>query len=374
MTETTETDAPPPTTRRLPGVDRARAFSEPAPPQVSRPALSDPAPTEVLTWERFADPAAPTDLLAEGCDWIPGGWIPPAPPEQPAEWGRRPALVKALSFGLISPRPGWEELAHRVNERLIRSATWTRSVRIAVCNPKGGSGKSPTAVVLGGVLARIRGGSVAIWDAADAAGTLASRTEGVAARCISDVARDPAGYALPSTVAMVASTQSSFADVLGSLREREFDGDDIRRVSEVLDRTYRISVADTANTPHSAAFEAVIERADILVVPTTLTADSINKALALLRRLQAAPTGLCSAPSSRCCAPAARKPRAWQLRCRRCSSPPESARSWTSPLTGTSPPGPPSPWPACPTTRWWPGPAWPPSPSTTFSSSERRAP
>ena len=292
MTETTESDAPPPTTRRLPGVDRARAFSEPAPPQVSRPALSDPPPTEVLTWERFADPAAPTDLLAEGCDWIPGGWIPPAPPEQPAEWGRRPALVKALSFGLISPRPGREELAHRVNERLIRSATWTRSVRIAVCNPKGGSGKSPTAVVLGGVLARIRGGSVAIWDAADAAGTLASRTEGVAARCISDVARDPAGYALPSTVAMVASTQSSFADVLGSLREREFDGDDIRRVSEVLDRTYRISVADTANTPHSAAFEAVIERADILVVPTTLTADSINKALALLRRLQAAPTGL----------------------------------------------------------------------------------
>jgi hypothetical protein len=41
---------------------------------------------------------------------------------------------------------------------------------------------------------------------------------------------------------MVASTQSSFADVLGSLREREFDGDDIRRVSEVLDRTYRISL------------------------------------------------------------------------------------------------------------------------------------
>jgi len=212
MTETTETGAPPPTTRRLPGVDRARAFSEPAPPQVSRPALSDPLPTEVVTWERFADPAAPTDLLAEGCDWIPGGWIPPAPPERPADWGRRPALVKALSFGLISPRPGREELAHRVNERLIRSATWTRSVRIAVCNPKGGSGKSPTAVVLGGVLARIRGGSVAIWDA--------------------------------------------------------------------------------ANTPHSAAFEAVIERADILVVPTTLTADSINKALALLRRLQAAPTGL----------------------------------------------------------------------------------
>ena len=48
----------------------------------------------------------------------------------------------------------------------------------------------------------------------------------------------------------------------------------------------------SGNVPHSAAFQALIERADILVVPTTLTADSVNKAVALLRRLQAAPSGL----------------------------------------------------------------------------------
>ena len=61
---------------------------------------------------------------------------------------------------------------------------------------------------------------------------------------------------------------------------------------DVLDATYRVSVADSGNVPHSAAFQALIERADILVVPTTVTADSVNKAVALLRRLQAAPADL----------------------------------------------------------------------------------
>jgi MinD-like ATPase involved in chromosome partitioning or flagellar assembly len=145
---------------------------------------------------------------------------------------------------------------------------------------------------MGGLLASIRGGSVAIWDAADAAGTLGGRTEGIAARCVSDIDADPDAYTAPSTVGMVAATQTSFADVLSSLREREFTGDSIDRVTTVLDRTYRISVADTGNVPHSPAFARTIALADILVIPTTLTADSVNKAVGLLRRLQDTPTGL----------------------------------------------------------------------------------
>jgi MinD-like ATPase involved in chromosome partitioning or flagellar assembly len=240
----------------------------------------------VVSWERFAAEPSSTDALAER------GWVPPAPPEPPAEWGRHRTVLKVLSLGLAKPKPGREELAYRHDVRVIRQATWPRAVRIAVTNPKGGSGKTPTAVILGGVLASVRGGSVAVWDAADAAGTLGGRTEGVAARCVADIDADPDAYAAPSTVGMVAATQTSFADVLGSLREREFTADSIHRVSAVLDRTYRISVADTGNVPHSPAFTRTIALADILVVPTTLTADSVNKAVALLRRLQDTPTGL----------------------------------------------------------------------------------
>jgi MinD-like ATPase involved in chromosome partitioning or flagellar assembly len=294
MTDLDQQFAPPPAVRRLPGADRARAYTEPPRRRVTRPVETPPVETDVAPEPApVTAPVPARERFAEPADVRPAPeWVPPEPREAPAEWGARRVLVRVLSFGLVQPKPGQEELAHRQNVRLIRQAVWPRSVRIAVANPKGAAGKTPTALVLGGTLARIRGGSVAIWDASDAAGTLAARAEGAATRCVSEIAADPAAYDLPSTVALAASTQSSFADVLGSLREREFDGEDIRRVSEVLDRTYRISVADTANTPHSSAFEAVIERADILVVPTTLTADSVNKALALLRRLQDTPSGL----------------------------------------------------------------------------------
>ncbi len=42
------------------------------------------------------------------------------------------------------------------NETTIRQATWTRAVSILVNNPKGGTGKTPTSLLLGGIIASIR--------------------------------------------------------------------------------------------------------------------------------------------------------------------------------------------------------------------------
>ncbi len=53
------------------------------------------------------------------------------------------------------------------NETTIRQATWTRAVSILVNNPKGGTGKTPTSLLLGGVIASIRGGSTAIVEFSD---------------------------------------------------------------------------------------------------------------------------------------------------------------------------------------------------------------
>jgi hypothetical protein len=86
-----------------------------------------------------------------------------------------------------------------------------------------------------------------------------------------------------------AAVQTSFADVLGSLREREFTDVSVKAVTGVLDVSYRIQVADTANTPHSSAYDTAVSLADILVVPTVLTPGSVNKALALLQRVQERP-------------------------------------------------------------------------------------
>ena len=228
-----------------------------------------------------------TDALADG------GWVPPAPPEPPAEWGRRRTVIKVLSLGLATPRPGREELAHRHNVRTIRQATWPRAVRIAVTNPKGGSGKTPTAVILGGLLASIRGGSVAIWDAADAAGTLGGRTEGIAARCVSDIDADPDAYAAPEhrrdgrRHPNLASRTSC---------PRCGNGNSPATASTGSPPCWTGPTGSASPTPGTcrtrAAFTRTIALADILVIPTTLTADSVNKAVGLLRRLQDTPTGL----------------------------------------------------------------------------------
>ena len=148
------------------------------------------------------------------------------------------------------------------------------------------------AVALGGKLAQIRGGGVVVWDAADAAGTTGARSEGRPGRCISEVEANPDNYSQPGTISAAVATQSSFADVLGSLQDREFTDVSVQRVLWTLDRSYRISVADTGNVPHSAAFREVLRRADLVVVPTTITKDSVDKAIGLLRKLQDSPTGL----------------------------------------------------------------------------------
>lgn len=268
--------------QRLPGAARGRAFAEPS---VEQAPQARPRPVEFSPEAAQAPEVAPV-AVPDSAPPAVVRWSPLSAPEAAAEWGRRRLVLKVLSLGLAKPKPGREEVAHRQNERLIRSATWPRSVRIAVVNTKGGVGKTPTSLILGGVLARVRGGSVAVWDASDAAGSLSGVAEGVQAQCISEIEADPGRFAHPGTIAACAATQTSNADVLASLGDREFTAESIERILWTLDRTYRISVADTGNVQHSPAFTAVIEKADIIVVPTTLTEASVNKALGLLHRLQ----------------------------------------------------------------------------------------
>lgn len=233
--------------------------------------------------QAFDVPTAPAPRITPSTAVVT--WEPAPLDESPATWGRKQAIIRALTFGLVKPKPGAEELAHRENERVIRSATWPRSVRIVVANPKGGSGKTPVSLVLGGAMARVRGGSVAVWDAADAPGTLHVVAEGTARRCVAEIAADPEGYAYPGTIAAVATTQTTGADALVSLSNREFTGPTVRRVQWALDRTHRVSIADTGNVAHSSAFRQFIATADVLVIPTVIQQSQVDSALRLLHRL-----------------------------------------------------------------------------------------
>lgn len=296
----------PPAARRLPGAQRAAANKEPSriAPSIATGGVIDGDPATFGPHAGDSEPAAAVGgvITAVAADWsrfapptdaeqssAPSGFVEPAEKQAPASWGRKRQVIRVLSLGLAHPKPGAEELDLRANQRTIRGTRWPRSVRIVVANDKGGVGKTPAALILGGMIAE-QGRTVVVWDAADARGTLTERGEGAPTRCVSEVEAEPGEYRVPGTIGGVTAKQSSFADVLGSLTDREFGADSIERVTWSLDRTYQVQVADTGNVPHSPAFGRVIELADMLLVPTTVTADSVKKAVRLLERLQG--TGL----------------------------------------------------------------------------------
>lgn len=213
-------------------------------------------------------------------------WSPPT---------TRPAFTPYQAAVVVERRRWWQpkpkpaELAYLADCAVIREASWPESRRVVVLNPKS-SLKTPSSVILAGVLGLHRGGFVVAWDASESAGTLHSRVGGTQLECVSEVAEHPDRYAAAAAISRAVATQTSHSDVMGSLHERQFTAKHIQNVTNVLTPHYRIQIADTgSNAVHSDAQQELIRLAHLIVVPTTLTADSVNKAAELVWRLKRNP-------------------------------------------------------------------------------------
>lgn len=210
--------------------------------------------------------------------------------ESKARKGMRGALGR-IGFSF---KPNATELAEirerevrRRNETVVRQATWTRAVSILIANPKGGTGKTPTALLIGGVLASIRGGSVAVVEVSDDPGALAFRAEGHPRLGIGELVKDVASIATAGQLAGYTAPQTSFAAVIGSTGRRErLTGEAVVDVSNVIDNFYAIRVMDSGNQPTSSAFQGAVSVADALIVPVMNAGDSALEAIRLLDELR----------------------------------------------------------------------------------------
>ncbi|MEA5456953.1 hypothetical protein SPF06_19700 [Sinomonas sp. JGH33] len=269
----------PPSTAELPHHEGTVRELHPA-------AIVEPDPAPVAPPSRRQRAAAP--VLAE-----------PAPvalvSDEPAREGFR-AFLNSLGFRLA---PGPAELERRRAsaeaetqlERcraLIRQASWTRAVRVLVANKKGTAGKTPTCITLGGTLAAIRGGSVAITEFSDDRGQLAWRSEGEPMLGIGELARNIDSVTTQAQLRGYAVTQTSFASVIGSTAKwREpLTREDVLKVSSVVGEHFTIQVMDTGNQYSSGPFSAAVELADVLVIPTMNAWDSVSDAIELLNFLE----------------------------------------------------------------------------------------
>ena len=191
-----------------------------------------------------------------------------------------PGAVEAAAIALRSEVVDYE--------RVIRQATWTRAVSVLVANTKGGVGKTPVSLILGGVLGSVRGGSVCVLEVADDSGALSFRAEGTPMLGVGELARDVATITSAGRLAGYTAPQSSFASVIGSTGHRPaLTRDDVVAIASVIDEFYAIRIMDSGNQGSSSAFAGALETADVLVVPILNSGDSALEGISMVQRLAA---------------------------------------------------------------------------------------
>lgn len=257
---------------------RSRVSRSAPPPST---ATAAPAPPPIT-------PTTAVDLLAAPATYF----APVVTAKHTARDGLRGVLG---SIGMRFP-PGAAEQRRldsasllRRDEQTIRQATWPRAVSVLVANSKGGAGKTPVALLLGGTLAAVRGGSVCILEVSDDPGALTFRSEGAPRLGLGELVTQTMRVRSAGQLAGYTAPQTSFASVIGSVGSRPpLTRDDVVSMSSLVDEYYAIRVMDSGNQLSSAAFAGAVETADALVIPVLNAGDSVLEALALLDHLRAA--------------------------------------------------------------------------------------
>ncbi len=207
----------------------------------------------------------------------------PLPREAPAERGVR---------SVLRLRPGSSERSERI-ARATAATAFRRPVTIVVANPKGGSGKTPTTLLLAGALGQARGGGVVAWDNNELRGNMHLRTHDTNARStVTDMLQamqmltqpdarlgDVAAY-LRHQVAGQYDVLTSATTTYAQIEAKDFD-----QIHRLLSRFYKVLVIDTGNNEGSSNWREAMKAADALVIPIKWKSLSCAAAVQMLEEL-----------------------------------------------------------------------------------------
>ncbi|MFB8279541.1 MinD/ParA family ATP-binding protein [Nocardia colli] len=228
--------------------------------------------------------------VAAACEIRLSMLLRPAPGAEAiaAQWGWR-GVLNAAGLRLKPARSSPEVAYRRAVERIRQPLPGTPVVVVA--NSKGGSGVTPTTVVLSALFGRCRGGQVVAWDANESCGTLAAR----AATC----SGPESVWDVLAHARELCSTNGD-ASALGRMLQRQPSLDEIlasdqtpggsinvgreecAAILAVLRRHRAMILLDTGNNERAPAFRWSIENATQLVIPVLNRRDVVVAALRLL--------------------------------------------------------------------------------------------
>jgi MinD-like ATPase involved in chromosome partitioning or flagellar assembly len=213
----------------------------------------------------------------------------------PASWGWRGG-VRRMTGGLISPRMGPAERQH-ANDRATIQRDFDGPRTIAFVNPKGGAAKTTGVLAAGYTFGTVRGGGVIAWDNNETRGTLGIRGSRSSHRnttreLLDDLGRFKDVYQsrIGDLGAFVRSQGDAHFDVLASDERPDVTGqihaDDFNAVHSLLERFYRLILVDTGNNMRAENWLAAADKADLLVVTSTVREDTGYSGLWMLDALQ----------------------------------------------------------------------------------------
>ena len=211
---------------------------------------------------------------------------------EPAQSGLRGFLTR---IGIRSG-PSETEQAERADVRAI-SRHWPGPRTIAVVNAKGGSGKTPTTVLLSALFARQGGSGVLAWDNNETRGTLGWRTEqGPHESHVLDLLphteqlMQPTARAADLAAFVHHQTDDKF-DVLRSNplllpHQQRLTAADFDAVHLVASKYFRLIFIDSGNDETAPHWLQMIDHADQLVVATNTRPDHAEAGRLLLKDLR----------------------------------------------------------------------------------------
>jgi cellulose biosynthesis protein BcsQ len=237
----------------------------------------------------------------------------PAPPERaPAQRQQRPydseyvmgSIVPVTRVpkstrgwrGLLGIGPGARERAERA-DRAAACQSYGRPVTVVVADPRGGSGKTTTSLLLAGAFGTARGGGVLALENHELRGTMHLRTGApVGATNIRDLIQAQQENSSLNQSMLRIGDLSGFVrhqvagqyDVLVSATKsgRSLKREEFEEVHALVSRFYQVIIVDTANNESAENWKAAIDKADALVVPVKWRNDYSVPAIEMLEELQ----------------------------------------------------------------------------------------
>ena len=252
--------------------EELEVIEEPEEPK-DDPQLPPPPPPSVVDQWKVAAP----NLDADGRRELPG---------------RRRRALRAVTFGAYKGLESKEEWRHRRAEaRALAPLPADVGVgTVVVAQPKGGVGKSATAVLAACALGQFTRLSPILWDCNEnAGGRWQLRTEDTLfLRTALHLLTEPRRGTVLSQVEATAIDQDTQAyQVIASpIPPRPFTDGEFGTIYSKLAQRFTQIVIDTGSTVTSPNFENAIRRADVVVVPTDLAPSTQSSTLALFEALE----------------------------------------------------------------------------------------